>query len=154
MLFLVSCYFMYITDHMWCYSWCYFTSCLLLTTCDVIPGVMLFHVYYCPPVMLFLVSCYFMFISVHLWCYSWCHVTSCLLLTTCDVIPGVMLLHVYYWPPVMLFLVSFYFMFIYMFPVENYCLLIIFFPSIPGVELFSVGCTLSSQASGFSNHNL
>ena len=111
-LFLLSYYFMCITVHLWYYSCCHITSCLFLTTCDVIPGSMLLHVYYWSPVMLFLVSCYFMFISVHLWCYSWCHVTSCLLLTTCDVIPGVILLHVYYWPPVMLFLVSCYFMFI------------------------------------------
>jgi hypothetical protein len=91
-LFLLSYYFMCITVHLWYYSCCHITSCLFLTTCDVIPGGMLLHVYYWPPVMLFLVSCYF-----------------CLLLTTCDVIPGVMLFHVYYCPPVMLFLVSRYF---------------------------------------------
>ena len=78
MILFLSYYFMCITVHLWYYSCCHITSCLFLTTCDVIPGGMLLHVYYWPHVMLFLVSCCFMFITDHLWCYSWCHFTSCL----------------------------------------------------------------------------
>jgi hypothetical protein len=83
---------LFTTVHLWYYSCCHITSCVLLSTYDIILVVILLHVYFWPPVMLFLVACYFMFITDHLWCYSWCHVISCLLLSTCDVIPSVMLL--------------------------------------------------------------
>ena len=75
MFFLVSCYFMFITDHMWCYSWCHVASCLLLTTCDVIPGVILLHVY-------LYVSCgKLLFVDYFLSFYSWCRIIFCWLHT-------------------------------------------------------------------------